>query len=144
MNTCTLLLYLKSMTWYQINTKYVNSLNIFSMTLSPHRINKCRYLCIFLRSTEIPHFAEGQLIVVVFLFCLLLFVNFGYFVICSKVIKQEILKQSYKDLFVLAELPIAWLIIGSDSIYKSLWSIHNTLPSGQSRRWFNSESTLKF
>ncbi len=31
--------------------------------------------------------------------------------------KQEILKQSCKDLYILVELPIVLLIIGSDSIF---------------------------
>ncbi len=31
--------------------------------------------------------------------------------------KQEILKQSCKDLFIWTELPIVWIIIGSDNIF---------------------------
>ncbi len=43
--------------------------------------------------------------------------DFGYFVlICWQTDKkQEILKQSFKDLFIWTELPIIWLIIRSDS-----------------------------
>ena len=46
-------------------------------------------------------------------------VDFGYSVLgwwqTDK--KQKILKQSCKDLFIWTELPIVWLIIGSDNIF---------------------------
>ncbi len=44
--------------------------------------------------------------------------DFGYFALIWQQSdkKQEIMKKSYKDSFILAELPIVWLIIGSDSI----------------------------
>ena len=47
----------------------------------------------------------------------------------GKLIKnQEILKQSCKDLFIWTELPIVWLIIGSDNYFqhRTQWSISNT------------------
>ena len=45
--------------------------------------------------------------------------DFGYFVLIWWQIdqKQEILKQSCKDHFIWTELPIVWLIIGSDNIF---------------------------
>ncbi len=46
-------------------------------------------------------------------------IDFAYFVLIGgKVTKrQQSLKQSCKDLFILAELPIVWLIIESDNIF---------------------------
>ncbi len=45
--------------------------------------------------------------------------DFGYFVLIWSQTdkKQEILKQSCKDLFIWTELSIFWLIIGSDNIF---------------------------
>ncbi len=47
------------------------------------------------------------------------FLDFGYFVLIwwQTDKKQEILKQSCKDLFIWSKLPIVWLIIGSDNIF---------------------------
>ncbi len=45
--------------------------------------------------------------------------DFGYFVLIlwQTDKKQEILKQSCRDLFIWTELPIVWLIIGSDNVF---------------------------
>ena len=46
--------------------------------------------------------------------------DFEYFVLIwwqTDKKKQAILKQSCKDLFIWTELPIVWLIIGSDNIF---------------------------
>ena len=45
--------------------------------------------------------------------------DFAYFVLIwwQTDEKQEIPKQSCKDLFIWTELPIVWLIIGSDNIF---------------------------
>ncbi len=66
------------------------------------------------------------------LFCvegLLKILDFGYFVRQKSDKKQEILKQSCNDLFILAELPIVWRIIRSDNIFNiiisSQWGICN-------------------
>ncbi len=45
--------------------------------------------------------------------------DFGYFVLiwCKLIKKQETLKETCKELFIWTELPIVWLIIGSDNIF---------------------------
>ena len=67
--------------------------------------------------------------------------DFGYFVlICwQSDKKQEILKWSCKDLFIMAKLPIKWLIIGSDNIFNIQVNgsfaihiiVHNSLTQNQ-------------
>ncbi len=47
--------------------------------------------------------------------------DFGYFVLIwwQTDKKQQIIKHSCKDMFILTELSIVWLIIGSDNIFNT-------------------------
>ncbi len=64
--------------------------------------------------------------------CRKCYISVGYFVLIlwqTDNSKREILKQSCKNLFIWTELPIIWLIIGSDIFnieLRSQWSISNT------------------
>ncbi len=53
--------------------------------------------------------------------------------------KQEILKQSCKDLFIWTELPIVWLIIGSDNIFNidvnGALAIHILMQNSLMQNW---------
>ena len=56
--------------------------------------------------------------------------NFRFCLVCVDLVANwsKIFNQSYKDLFTWTELPIVWLIIGSNNIFKHIrqWSISNT------------------